>query len=1276
MFHERTEGRSILLAYNLIRRELAAPIQCHGFGLFDDGTMVVFREQDEPTRVHPMQIWRTPFVTDEFHARQPVGDGMLHRIGNAELVRGVSAAIAIERLVADTEPSAVVFEDLARSTTATLDAHYWLASPEAGDLAAPLEEIRATAELIIDEFEKVQALEQTAGEVLTAAEARVGDLLDEIRSHQPETTEAFVGLLGRLRREQGELITHRSIRYIDRERIDHLEQQVIDAFEALSGRAVDFLSDDAAFSGFHDRIERLIERGQATPTVAELEPVASEMDELGAGLDLLTDVVGSLDIADATIRTAILERVSATLGALNRARAIGENRRTELRQAESTAAFGVEFTLFSQSVAAAISRAHTPEACDAALSSLMVQLEHLETTFSAFDDYLEQIATKREDVYESLASRKQQLLDERQRTANRLAQAAERILESIRRRLGSFEEAAEINAFFASDPMVTKVRSTADDLRSIEQPVQADELLTRLDAARDEASRALRDRTDIFEDGGQVIRFGAHRFSVDTQPLELTTATVDGELQVVLTGTDYREPLDEVGFSDTAPYWDQVLVSETPEIYRSTYLATSLLATDGAALADIAGDDQLLAHVQQAAEARFDEGYDRGVHDHDAARILRALLDRTAEIGLLEVGPAARALAVLFWAYGVDDEARREFALRSRSLGALRSAYADSSALTDHTADLARAIAAFVEAESIHLDADAQRAAGYLFEELTAESPTFVVSRAGRELHEALGRRHDELLSRAGFDAALEATTALGDRLELVMAWLEAFAAEEQPDRVADVAEAAALALAPDTPRRPATGDPVMAVDGLLGQHASLDNGRLTTRIDHLLDRCEQFRRVRVPGFADYQRRRHTLLESVRDRLRLEEYAPKVMSGFVRNRLIDEIYLPLIGANLAKQIGTVGSGRADQMGMLLLISPPGYGKTTLMEYVANRLGMVFVKVNGPALGTAVTSLDPREAPNATAAQEVDKVNFALEMGNNVLLYIDDIQHTNPEFLQKFISMTDSQRRMEGVWRGRTRTYDLRGKRFAVVMAGNPYTESGERFSVPDMLANRADTYNLGDVLGGRDDIFALSYVENSLTSNAILAPLAGRDQADVHRFIEMARHDGAGAEDLTHPYSAVEIEEIVACFRRMLRIRDVVMAVNQTYIDSASTDDNHRTEPRFQLQGSYRNMNRLAEKVLPVMNDDELEQLLDDHYLGEAQTLTTGAEANLLKLASLRGSMTAEQSARWDELLVAFRRTQLLGGADDDPMVKVAGAVTGITDQLRELVRRSGRASE
>jgi hypothetical protein len=350
-----------------------------------------------------------------------------------------------------------------------------------------------------------------------------------------------------------------------------------------------------------------------------------------------------------------------------------------------------------------------------------------------------------------------------------------------------------------------------------------------------------------------------------------------------------------------------------------------------------------------------------------------------------------------------------------------------------------------------------------------------------------------------------------------------------------------------------------------------------------------------------------------------------------------------------------------------VISPPGYGKTTLMEYIANRLGLIFMKVNGPALGHAVLSLDPAEAPNATARQELEKLNLALEMGNNVMLYVDDIQHTNPEFLQKFISLCDAQRKIEGVWRGRTKTYDLRGRRFCVCMAGNPYTESGGKFQIPDMLANRADVYNLGDVLTGREDAFALSYIENALTSNKVLAPLATRDAADIYTLVRMAQGEEVPASELRHNISKVEIDEIVQVLKKLFVCRDVLLKVNAQYIYSAAQDDKYRTEPRFQMQGSYRNMNKLAEKVVAAMNDQELVSLIDDHYLGEAQTLTTGAEANLLKLKELRGTQTPAEQARWDEIKKGFARHQRNTGAADDPVTRVTNQLSAMGEQLDQV---------
>ena len=337
-----------------------------------------------------------------------------------------------------------------------------------------------------------------------------------------------------------------------------------------------------------------------------------------------------------------------------------------------------------------------------------------------------------------------------------------------------------------------------------------------------------------------------------------------------------------------------------------------------------------------------------------------------------------------------------------------------------------------------------------------------------------------------------------------------------------------------------------------------------------------------MPSFYTYFDLRKALLEEYRDELAVDRFIAKPMCAFVRNKLISEVYLPLIGDNFAKQMGSAGDNkRTDLMGLLMMISPPGYGKTTLMEYVASRLGLIFVKVNCPSLGHRVYSLDPEQASSSTARQELEKLNLAFEMGSNVMLYLDDIQHTSPEFLQKFISLCDATRRVDGVWRGSPKTYDMRGKKFCVVMAGNPYTESGEVFKIPDMLANRADVYNLGDILGGKEDVFELSYIENALTSNNTLSQLVTRDPMDVFHFVDMAKGKDVASTEFSHDYSGAEVNEIVSVLEKLFVIRDVVLKVNKQYIASAAQDDKYRTEPAFKLQGSYRNMNKMAERSQP-----------------------------------------------------------------------------------------------
>jgi hypothetical protein len=170
----------------------------------------------------------------------------------------------------------------------------------------------------------------------------------------------------------------------------------------------------------------------------------------------------------------------------------------------------------------------------------------------------------------------------------------------------------------------------------------------------------------------------------------------------------------------------------------------------------------------------------------------------------------------------------------------------------------------------------------------------------------------------------------------------------------------------------------------------------------------------------------------------------------------------------------------------------------------------------------------------------------------------------------------------------------------------------------------------------------LSYLENSLTSNQVLNNLATKSQKDVYSFIRMAETGDREGLEFEAGYSLEEMNEYVNVLKKLIKIRDVILKVNKEYIRSASQSDEFRTEPPFKLQGSYRNMNKIAEKVLPVMNDNEVQTLILSLYDQEAQTLTTGAEANLLKFKELTHTLTEAELQRWQEIKKIFTKNVML----------------------------------
>ncbi|MFG3248012.1 DNA repair ATPase [Streptomyces sp. NPDC048187] len=1380
-FHARGESRGLLLSYNTIRKEVANPLPCRGWALAEDGTFTVLRaDGDEPAQVHPVQLWHSPYVSDTYAADAPAGSGPLARVGNADLVRGISACLSVAGAAGEGITTAEGYRALAASCVRAADGHHWLGEEELGDLAGALAAVRETAEQVLAEFETVRELTRRAAEARDEAAERIAAVVRRLRGEAPREAAAWVRGLTELRHAHGHLLNVKELRYADAPGIDALAEETEASLAELGQRAVAFLTREDAFDAQREDVERLVADAGAIGTVAEAGPVAARLDELADGLRTVTDVVAELDTGDATVRTALLERVSGVLGGVNRARATLDARRRALVGREGRAEFAAETALLGQAVTAALAAADTPERCDDQLARLLARLEDLESRFAEFDGFLTELADKRAEIHDALAARKQTLADTRARRAEQLAAAAARILETITRRCAGLADADAVSTYFASDAMPAKVRRTAEELRALGDTVRAEELDGRLASARQEASRALRDRTDLYADDGRTLRLGAHRFAVNTQPLDLTLVPDGDGLAFALTGTDYRSPVTDPALAATRPYWDRTLPSESPAVYRAEHLAARLLREHGAST--LAGADDLAALVREAAQEAYDEGYERGVHDHDATVVLRALLPLYERAGTLVHEPAARGAAQLFWAHGTTPGAREAWTRRARSLARARDTFGLPAAIGDLEEELAGAVGAWLRSgrgvavtgpavgpprgtdpadgaagraagavggpaagvtggsaagvagsfpgttgsgaagaagsmagtagaaggtappgtghagHAGHAGLDggsgqtagvpgipveppgsggdtARAAASYLFHELTTAPDGFVLGAGTRTLLDKFRRT----VGSPAYDEDLAALDGLAARGQLAGAWISSYATATGTGLTpGDLAEAVAAELCPDLPRYEGDAAPTATAEDLLGAHPRITGGRLPLRLDEFLARTARFAAEDVPGFRAHQRRRTALVDAERERLRLDDHRPRVMSAFVRNRLVDEVYLPLVGDSLAKQLGTTGDGRRSGTGgLLLLLSPPGYGKTTLVEYVAERLGLMLVKVSGPALGHGVTSLDPADAPNATARREVEKINFALAAANNTLLYLDDIQHTSAELLQQFIPLCDATRRVDGVRDGRPHGYDLRGKRFAVCMAGNPYTESGARFQVPDMLANRADVWNLGDVLTGKEEAFALSFLENALTANPVLAPLAGRGRADLELLVRLATGDPtARADRLAFAHPPAELERVLSVLRHLVAVRETVLAVNAAYIASAAQADDTRTEPAFRLQGSYRNMNKIAQRIRPVMNDAERAAVLDDHYTAEAQTLTHGAEANLLKLAELRGTLTSEEAARWAEVCAGHVRARTLGGSGDDPLARAVAALGLLADRVAAVESAITRAAD
>ena len=105
----------------------------------------------------------------------------------------------------------------------------------------------------------------------------------------------------------------------------------------------------------------------------------------------------------------------------------------------------------------------------------MIQLEELGGKFSEFDEFIEILTAKREEIYNAFESKKVQLIEQRNKKSTSLKSSADRIITGITNRLKGIKTESQINGYMVSDLMVDKVRDVIKELINLGDTVKADE---------------------------------------------------------------------------------------------------------------------------------------------------------------------------------------------------------------------------------------------------------------------------------------------------------------------------------------------------------------------------------------------------------------------------------------------------------------------------------------------------------------------------------------------------------------------------------------------------------------------------------------------------------------------------------------------------------------------------------------------------------------------------------------------------------------------------------
>ena len=571
-------------------------------------------------------------------------DDPLYKIGNKDIVQAMSEVQEVIQLINKEDSYEGLYEDILKKSNSIIDSYFWVHDEALQNLGTPLQHIKEIANTAIDEFVKVQIQRKHAEEILTAIEKKIEDLVFKVNSSIYEQLDQLVHNLSHTRKLQGEVIDLRNVKYIENNRINELEEQLHHIATNLSEKTIQFLLQEAALTSYEQKV--VIQKNEVDKVTKAIDAKAIEngCKAISSDLELLIDILHSLKIDDTTHTTKIIEKISVIFASLNEVRAQLTRKLNTLKSSEAIAEFSAQLTLLEQSIVNYLELSTSAEKVDEYYTKIVVNLEELESKFSEFDEFALKIADKRDEIIKAFNGKREYIIEQINKRASSLEQIALRVLKNIENKAKSLLTKEEILSFYSTDLMIDKIRHIISELKTIQDVSKAESLENLLKKSQEDALRVLRDKSELYVEGENIIKLGKNKFTVNNQRLGLTLIRRQDELYYHLTGTSFYQKVTAQEINIYKDIWEQEIISENKLVYRAEYLAyKTFLASQSKS------NFNAEKFINQAVEQNYVESYIKGVHNFDALQIYEQLHTLGEKLDVLKFDPETRTLAHFFW---------------------------------------------------------------------------------------------------------------------------------------------------------------------------------------------------------------------------------------------------------------------------------------------------------------------------------------------------------------------------------------------------------------------------------------------------------------------------------------------------------------------------------------------------------------------------------------------------------------------------------------------------